>query len=48
MYLVIALLAALVTAWLALQMIGGFFKLLFLAAAVAVAWAAIRSVRYSS
>ena len=46
MYLVIALAAALVTAWLALQMIGA-FKLLFLAAAVAVAWAAIRSVRYS-
>ena len=48
MYLVIALAAALMTAWLALQMAGAFFKLLFLAAAIAIAWAAIRSVRYSS
>jgi hypothetical protein len=48
MYVAIALLAALLTAWLALQMLGTFFKFLFLAAAIAVAWAAIRSVRYSA
>ena len=43
----IALLGALVTAWLALQMLGVLFKLVFLAAAIVIAWAAIRSARYS-
>ena len=47
MYLAIALLAALVTVWLALQMLGALVKLVFIAAALLVAWAAIRAVRYS-
>jgi hypothetical protein len=46
LYLAIALAAAVVTIWLALQMLGVLFKLLFLAAAVLVGWAAVRTWRY--
>ena len=46
MYLLIALAAVVVTIWLALQMLGVLFKLLFLAAALLVGWAAIRTWRY--
>jgi len=44
-YLVIALLAALVTVWLAFQILGTLFKLLFLLAAIWVAVAAFRRWR---
>ena len=47
MSVVVALLAAVVTAWLALQMAGAVFKVVFLVAAVAVAWTAVRSLKYS-
>jgi hypothetical protein len=46
LYLALALAAVVVTIWLALQMLGVLFKLLFLAAAVLVGWAAVRSWRY--
>ena len=45
MYRAIALAAAFVTIWLALQMLGLLFKLAFLAAAVLVILAALRPVR---
>ena len=41
----IALAAGLLTIWLALQMLGAFFKLAFIAAAVLVMWAAVRTAR---
>jgi hypothetical protein len=44
-YLVIALLAALVTVWLAFQILGTLFKLLFLIAAIWVGVAAYRRWR---
>jgi hypothetical protein len=43
--LAIALLAVVVTIWLAFQMLGALFKLLFLAAALLVGWAAVRAWR---
>jgi hypothetical protein len=43
--LAIALLAVVVTVWLAFQMLGVLFKLVFLAAALLVGWAAVRAWR---
>jgi hypothetical protein len=43
LYLVVALAAALVTVWLALQILGVLFKLVFLVAAALIAWAAFRA-----
>jgi hypothetical protein len=44
-YLAIALVAVLVTIWLAFQILGVVFRLLFLTAALVVGWAAVRAWR---
>ena len=48
LYLVIALVAALIAVWLALQILGFLFKLVFLIAAALVAVAAYRSWKEAS
>jgi hypothetical protein len=45
LYLVIAIVAALITVWLALQILGFLFKLVFLVLAALIALAAYRSWR---